>query len=427
MKKPNLSSTRRQFLQRSAAASAALAASGSIVRAAHTGVDETLRIGLVGCGGRGAGAALDALYADSNAKLVAVGDTFADRCTEALDAMLLDEGVGDRVAVEKDKIFTGFDAYKQVVDSGVDVVLLATPPHFRPEHFEYAVSKDKHCFVEKPVATDIPGLHRMAAACDVARSKNLSVVSGLCWRYDPGVKETIQRIQDGAIGEILSIESSYNTNTLWHRGDKPDWSRMEYQIRNWLYYTWLSGDMICEQAVHSIDKTAWLLGDASPKSAFALGGRQQRTDKKYGNIYDHFAVFYEYPGGQRVYLTCRQQDGCSLKVEETVVGTKGTAEVLATKINGPTKWEYKGPKPSMYRVEHEEFFRSIREGKPIDNSAYMLNSTQIGIMGRMAAYSGQTLTWEQVSGSTEKLGPEKYDWTDVPEPLVAIPGMTKFA
>ncbi len=317
-----------------------------------------------------------------------------------------------------------------MIDSGVDVVLLCTPPHFRAEHFEYAVAQGKHCFVEKPVATDIPSLRRVAAACEEARKKKLAVVSGLCWRYDPGVRETIKRIQDGAIGEIVAIESCYNAGTLWRRTPKPGsppWSQMEEQVRNWLYYTWLSGDIICEQAIHSLDKTAWLLGDASPTEAMALGGRQQRTDPKYGNVYDHFSVFYTYPQGQHVYFTCRQQDGCTTRVEERVLGTKGTAEVLAGQIYGPSAWKYEGPKPSMYRVEHEELFRSIRDGNPIHNGDYMINSTQISIMGRMAAYSGQTLTWDQVSGSEQKLGPAAYAWTDIQTQPVAIPGVTKFA
>ncbi len=417
------------FLVQSAAASAAIT-SAALLRAApagvHTGVDETLRIGLVGCGGRGTGAVIDALSADHDTQLVAVGDAFADRADATLKALSFNPSVAGRVDVGKDRVFTGFGAYKQVVDSGVDVVLLATPPHFRAEHLEYVISKGKHCFVEKPVATDVPSLARVRAACDSARSQGLAVVSGLCWRYDPGVRETIERIRDGAIGEIVAIESSYNANTLWHRGHKPDWSPMEYQVRNWLYFTWLSGDIICEQAIHSLDKTAWLLGDAHPTQAMALGGRQQRIDEKYGNVFDHFTVFYQYPAGQNVYFTCRQQDGCSLRVEEKVLGTKGTAEVLAGRIDGPNPWKYDGPKPSMYRVEHEAMFKSIRAGEPLDNSAYMLNSTMISIMGRMAAYTGRTLTWDEATSSQEKLGPDSYTWGDAPEPVVAIPGKTPF-
>ena len=270
----------------------------------------------------------------------------------------------------------------------------------------------------------MPGAARVAAACERAKEKGLSVVSGLCWRYDLGVNETMKRIADGAIGDIVAIESSYNAGTLWHRGDKPDWSRMEYQLRNWLYYTWLSGDIIAEQAIHSLDKTAWLLGDASPVKAMGMGGRQQRIDPKYGNVFDHFTVFYEYAAGPSVYFTCRQQDGCTMRVDEVVHGTKGKAEILANRIwdNAGAEWRYEGPKPSMYRNEHVEFFKGIRSGDLINNGHYMVNSTRIAVMGRMAAYSGKTLSWDDAVNDGARLGPEEYGWIDVPEPRVAIPG-----
>lgn len=416
--------SRRSFLAKSAAG-AALAAV-AIPQSAHAaGADDTLRVGLVGCGGRGAGAAIDALHADPGAKLVAVGDTFADRALMTLDQVRQDEHVGVRCVVDEDHVFAGFDAYRQVIDSGVDVVLLATPPHFRAEHLAYAVDKKKHVFVEKPVSVDMAGAAHVEETCRKAESLGLSIVSGLCWRYDLGVRETMKRIADGAIGDVISIESCYNSGTLWHRGDKPEWSRMEYQLRNWLYYTWLSGDIICEQAVHSLDKTAWLLGDASPTRAMGMGGRQQRTDPKYGNVWDHFAVFFEYPTGQNVYFTCRQQDNCTPFVDEVVHGTKGKARILSHRITGEDgKWRYRGPKPSMYRHEQVEFFQSIRDGVPINNGHYMVNSTRIGVMGRLAAYGGKTLTWEEAITAPQKLGPAEYGWTDLPEPPVAIPGVS---
>jgi predicted dehydrogenase len=236
-----------------------------------------------------------------------------------------------------------------------------------------------------------------------------------------------QILEQESIGEIVAIESSYNTSNLWHRGNDPKWSQMEYQVRNWLYHTWLSGDHIMEQAIHSLDKTAWLLGDQSPVKATSLAGRQQRTDPLYGNVYDHFAVFYEYPSGQRVYFTCRQQDNCSMRTDERVLGTNGQAEILRGDLynrKGDRKWRYKGEQPSMYRVEHEEMFSSIRKGKPINNGEYMCNSTAIALMGRMAGYTGQTVTWDQLMNSTERLGPTEYAWGDVPTEVVAIPGKT---
>ena len=227
--------------------------------AVHAGHQEMLKLGLVGCGGRGEGAVLNALNADPNVKLVAIGDTFRDRAITRQANFLKNEELASRATVADDQVFHGFDSFKNVIDAS-DVVILATPPHFRPEHLAYAVEQNKHCFVEKPIAVDAPGVRAVQKSCQIAKEKGLSIVSGLCWRYDLGIQETMRKIlEEKAIGEIVSIESSYNTGTLWHRGDKEDWSRMEYQIRNWLYFNWLSGDHIVEQAVHSLDKTAWLL------------------------------------------------------------------------------------------------------------------------------------------------------------------------
>ena len=423
---------RRTFLGNTAQIGAGAAVLGSLAvpRSVHAAGTETLKVGLVGCGGRGTGAAMDALSSDGQAVLVAVADTFADRAEESLSQLRGEKTIADRVEVTPETIFTGFDGYKNVVDS-CDVVLLATPPHFRPEHFAYVVEKGKHCFIEKPIAVDTPGIKSVMESSRKAKEKNIAVVSGLCWRYDLKVREMMRQIlEQEAIGEIVAIESSYNTGLLWHRGNDPKWSQMEYQVRNWLYHTWLSGDHIMEQAIHSLDKTAWLLGDQSPVKATSLAGRQQRTDPLYGNVYDHFAVFYEYPTGQRVYFTCRQQDNCSARVDERVLGTNGQAEILRGDLynrKGDRKWRYKGEQPSMYRVEHEELFSSIRKGKPINNGEYMCNSTAIALMGRMAGYTGQTVTWDQLMNSTERLGPTEYAWGDVPTEVVAIPGKTALA
>jgi predicted dehydrogenase len=423
------STSRRSFLKTSTGLVVGASLAGTLVvpRAVHAGVSETLRVGLVGCGGRGTGAAENALAASNENVLTAIGDTFADRARDSLQKLSQSKRVKERVQVAEDHVFVGFDAYKQVIDSGVDVVLLAEPPHFRPRSLAYAVEKGKHTFVEKPVAVDPSGVRSVIATCQKAKDKNLAVVSGLCWRYHPAVRETIRRItEDKAIGDVIAIQSCYNSETLWHRGDNPDWSRMEYEVRNWLYFNWLSGDIIIEQAVHSLDKTAWLLSDTHPLLAFGLGGRQQRTDPKFGNVYDHFTVFYEYVNGIRVFFTCRQQDGCSNLVDEVVLGTKGEARILANRIEGQNPWHYDGPQVDMYDIEHEELFRSIRDGRPINNGDYMTNSTMIGIMGRMCTYTGQTLTWDQCFNDNARLGPEEYDWTDtVPKCEVAIPGAAK--
>lgn len=422
MPDPCLGSSRRQFLAQAAATVGAL----TVVRSAHADGDgtERLRIGLIGCGGRGGKAVVDALSADSQAELVALGDAFADRAAACLQQLQKHDQVGDRVTATPERVFADFDAYKQVIDCGVDVVILAAPPHFRPRHLAYAVEQGKHVFAEKPVAVDVPGALQVAETCRLAETKGLSIVSGLCWRYDLGVRETMDRINNGAIGEIIAIESAYNAGSLWHRGDDPNWSRMEYQIRNWLYWTWLSGDHIVEQAIHSLDKPAWLHGDASPATAVGLGGRQQRTDPKFGNIFDHHAVFYKFANGAPVYFTCRQQANTATHVDELVLGSKGTAQILANRIDGQTSWRYRGPKPSMYLREHEELFASIRRNQPINNGDYMVNSTLMAIMGRMATYTGQEISWDQLLASTERLGPEAYAWGDAPESAVAIPGVT---
>jgi predicted dehydrogenase len=421
----SISPNRRDFLRKSAAASTALAAM-SVPRFAHAAGSDTLKVGLIGCGNRGSGAAVDAVTADPHARLVAIGDTFADLARQSLDAIKRAAPNPEQIAVADDHIFTGFDAYKQVIDSDVDVVLLATPPHFRPQHLKYAVEKGKHTFVEKPIAVDVPGVHSVIKTCAEAKQKNLAVVSGLCWRYTPHVKETIARVKDGAIGDIIAIESCYNGGRAWDRGESPEWSPMEYQVRNWLHFGWLSGDHIVEQAIHSLDKTAWLQDDSSPLRAWGLGGRQ-RNDVTFGNIFDHHTVFYEYPNNIRVFFTCRRQDGCNRHVDETVLGTKGRAQILKARIDGENPWRYRGKRPNKYVEEHIALFKSIRDGKPIDDSHYMCNSTLIAIMGRMCTYTGQELTWDKINSSQQRLGPEQYNWGDMPVAPVAVPGRTQFA
>lgn len=426
--------TRRDFLKTSSglAAGATLLGTMAVPRAVHAGVSEKVRIGLIGCGGRGTSAAQNALNASVNNVLVAVADTFGDFAESSIKKLQREADVKDRVQVDPDHIFVGFDAYKRLIDSDVDVVLLATPPHFRPQHLAYAVEKGKHSFVEKPVAVDAPGVRSVLETCKKAKEKNLSVVSGLCWRYHPAVQETVKRItEDKAIGDIVAIQSTYNAGSLWHRGDDPKWSRMEYQLRNWLYFNWLSGDHICEQAVHSLDKTAWVLGDIQPVRAFGLGGRQQRTESLYGDIFDHHTVFYEYPAGVRVFFTCRQQSGTDAMVDELVLGTKGQSQILKYEITGENPWQYEGPHKALaraYDAEHEALFNSIRDGKPINDGQYMAHSTMLAVMGRMCTYTGQSLTWDQCINSNERLGPAEYAWNDnVPTVNVPVPGRTKFA
>jgi predicted dehydrogenase len=274
--------SRRQFL----GGSAALLAAGTLgtARMAHAAGNETLRIGLIGCGGRGNGAAINAMKADPNVKLVALADVFPDQLVAARKSIAADaeaQGLLDKFAVTEERCYSGFDAYQQLIDSGVDVVLLTTPPHFRPAHLRAAIEAGKHVFCEKPVAVDAPGVRHVLETVEMAKQKNLSIVSGLCWRYDHAVRETVQRILDGAIGDIVAIQENYLAGTLWHRGRKKEWSEMEYQLRNWLYFTWLSGDHNVEQHIHSLDKALWLMGDQLPDNCFGLGGRQVRSGPEW--------------------------------------------------------------------------------------------------------------------------------------------------
>lgn len=426
--------TRRQFVAASAGALAgpSLLACAAAPAAAggHAAGRERLRVGLVGCGGRGTGAASDALHADPGVELVAMGDLFADRIESSLAGLAQEEAVASRVKVTPEMRFVGFDAYKRVIEQ-VDVVLLCATPHFRPMHLEEAIAKGKDVFCEKPVAVDAPGVRRVLATVEEARRKKLSVVSGFCWRYSLPDQTAFAKLRDGAIGTIEAIHTRYLTGTLGLRPRKPEWSDMEYQLRNWYYYTWASGDHIVEQAIHSINKIAWAMGDEMPVAATAVGGRQVRTGPEYGHCYDHFAVVYEYKDGARAFHDCRQTEGCFSDNTDWFAGTKGTCFVNSWGpteiIKGENPWHWEGdPGPDKYRHEHEVLFRAIRNREPVNDGVWMANSTMMAILGRMAAYTGQRITWEQAMQSKEDLSPAKYEWGPLPTPPVAMPGRTKF-
>ena len=417
--------SRRTFLKSSTAA--VVGASLALQRSAHAAGSDMLKVGLIGCGGRGTGAAMNALRADQNVKITALADAFADSLQHCRN-VLSKQNLGDRFDVTDERCFVGFDAYKQVMSSDVDVVLLCSPPHFRPAHLQAAVEAGKHIFCEKPVAVDSPGVRSVLETVEQARQKGLNLVSGLCWRYDYGVRETMKQIKDGAIGDVVAVQENYLATPLWHRGRDPQWSEMEYQLRNWLYFTWLSGDHIVEQHVHSIDKALWLMDDVPPARCFGLGGRQQRTDPKWGNVYDHFAVCFEWADGRKAFAYTRQMSDCFNDTEDYVIGTKGRAEVLANKVmpTGGDVWKYRGDMPSMYDVEHQELFAALRAGQAINNGIYMTYSTMMAIMGREACYTGQNISWDEAMQSETSLSPAEYQWGDVPVPTVAVPGVTKF-
>ena len=403
---------------------------------------ETLKVGLIGCGGRGTGAASQALNADKNVMLTAMGDIFDDRLQGSLKSLKAEEAIRSKISVTPETSFIGLDAYKKVLESGVDVVLLATPPGFRPFHLKAAIEAGKHVFCEKPMATDAPGVRSVMATVQMAKQKKLSVVAGFCWRYNSGERALMKRIHGGDIGEPMAVQTIYNTGSLWVHPRKPEWTDMQYQMRNWYYFTWLSGDHIGEQAVHSLDKMAWAMKDVPPLKCVAHGGRQARTGKDYGHIFDHFSVVYEYENGARGFHSCRQQAGCAQDNADHIIGTKGIARIKAfgpLTITGATPWRFSGDRPNMYQVEHDELFASIRNGQPLNDGDRMSSSTLIAVMGRMAAYTGQEITWDQALNSKEDLtkqavgqegkdGDPEFRWDlKLYEAPVAVPGLTQFA
>jgi myo-inositol 2-dehydrogenase / D-chiro-inositol 1-dehydrogenase len=392
---------------------------------------DTLKVGLIGCGGRGTGAALQATRADNNVVLTMMADIFQDRLDESYKN-LKKENPG-KVMVDEGNRLIGFDAYKKVLESDVDVVLLTTPPSFRPGHLRAAIEAGKHVFCEKPVAVDAPGIRHVIESAKMAKSKGLALMSGFCWRHDDPKNATYSRLLDGAIGEIHTVYNTYNTGELWYRDRQPGWTDFETTLRNWLYFNWLSGDHITEQAVHSLDLMAWAFGDVLPVSATGTGGRQVRTDPKYGNVYDHFAIVFDYPDGKKGFHFSRQQKNCSRAYGVDMIGDKGRCNIHVSnnhEIIGKKNWKWEGERNDMYQTEHDTLFASIRSGKPFNDGIRMANSTMLAIWGRMVAYTGQTITWDEAINSNETLGPklEEYSW-DLKWPMqdVAKPGITKFA
>jgi predicted dehydrogenase len=422
---------RRQFIEKSLATAAGtgltVAAMPSMVGAVHAAGNDLLKVGLIGCGGRGTGAAKQALLADENVKLVAMGDAFEDRLRTSLGSLSKIDEVSGKIDVPPERQFIGFDAYEKVLATDVDVVLLTTPPQFRPMQLKAAIEAGKHVFAEKPVAVDAPGVRSVLKTCAEAKRRNLSVVSGLCLRSDGGFRETVSRLHDGAIGEIHTVVANDYRGGIWVKPRKDDWSDMHWQMRNWYYFTWLSGDFNVEQHVHYLDASAWIMG-RYPVKALGMGGRQSRTDAIYGNIYDHHSVAYEYENGAKLFSNCRQQLGCKNNISCYVHGAKGKAEVSERNLQIDTDqtWKFDKEVKNMYQVEHDDLFAGIRAGKPLNNGEYMAMSTLLAIMGRMASYTGKEITWEQALNSQQDLSPEKYAWGAAPKVEIAIPGVTKF-
>jgi predicted dehydrogenase len=419
--------SRRDFIkQSSAVVGAGLAASLIVPGGVHAGADETIRIGLIGCGGRGTGAASQALHTTGPVKLVAMGDAFVDRLEGSLAELQKDDAIAERIDVPAERRFVGFDAYKDVLDSGVDMVILATPPGFRPIHFAAAVDADKHIFMEKPVAVDGPGVRKVLEAAQAAKQKSLAVGVGLQRHHQPPYLETIQRLKDGAIGNILATRVYWNGAGVWVHPRTADQTDMEYQMRNWYYFNWLCGDHICEQHIHNLDVSNWLKDD-HPTKCWGMGGREVRDGADYGEIFDHFAVEYEYPDGSRMFSQCRHIPGCWSSVSEYAIGSKGTADISGAKIapNDGDGWRYRGETPNPYQVEHDDLFAAIRSGASYNEAENGAHSTLTSIMGRMATYSGKPVSWEAALNSEIDLAPAEYAFdAPAPEVTIAVPGQT---
>jgi predicted dehydrogenase len=380
-----------------------------------------IRVGLIGCGGRGTGAAENCLESAPNIELTAMGDLFPDALAKSRATLAAKKHKGFKVADER--VFTGFDAYRRVLDAGVDLVLLTTPPGFRPLHFRAAIEAGKHVFFEKPVAVDPAGVRTVIEWGEKAREKKLAVVAGTQYRHSPRMIETMRQIHGGRIGRILSVRSVRHGGYVWEpKPRQPDWSDMEYQIRNWYYYTWLSGDFIAEMHIHQIDLVNWAL-EAVPQAAVAVGGRQQRADPKYGQIYDHIAVDYEYPGGIHALHIGRQMQKCANHTGVYVAGEKGTAIVHEARIEGEHPWSYPKKEDDVQPTvqEHADLVASIRSGRPLNEARRIAESTLTTVLGREVSYTGKRITWEEILGSPQDLLPANLEFGPLAEPPVPIP------
>lgn len=416
--------TRRHFLA-AAGATTAIAGFPGILRA-QGGNSAVLKIGLIGAGGRGTGAASQALTADPNVKLWAVGDAFPSQINQSLQYL---SGFGAKVDVPAVRRFSGLDAYQQVIASGVDVVLLTTPPGFRPLHLRAAVEAGKHVFAEKPMAVDVAGVKSVVESARIAKEKGLTLQHGFCWRFAPSTREGYGKVLKGELGRTVSVYGTYMaavpkpSTSIDQR--KPEWADVEWQIRNWMGHQWLSGGPILEQAIHTVDKISWAMNDVAPIAARGGGGRAQRSDD--GNVWDHYEVTFEYPGGVFCHIGQRQFQNAFSEVVDRVFCEKGTLEapgrVLTKDAAGKTNWDYRGEEADMYQVCHNEWFAAIRKGEQINAGTYMANITMLAILAREAAHSGQRITWDEVWKANQDLAPDNLKMSDsFPTQAVPVPG-----
>jgi len=417
-------SHRRDFLKASAATAACLA----FVPSVHAKGNDTIKVGLIGCGGRGTGAAENICEASGttyNIKLHALADVFEDRARNCRDHLKGSEHTKEKFDVADDRLFVGFDAYQKVIDC-CDLVMLATPPGFRPQHIEATIKAGKNLFTEKPVGVDPTGIRKVLAAHDEANSKKLSVVAGTQRRHEAGYIEGIKRIHEGAIGEVTSGCVYWNGGAIWANKRQPGWSDTEYQLRNWYHFVWLCGDHIVEQHVHNLDVACWVLGHPQVRPV-GMGGRQGPSEPERGQSYDHFAVDYEFPGGVHVLSMCRQIDGTENNVSELFTGTSGQFQSGGFRFTGKSNARVRARGINPYVQEHIDLLESIVSGKPINELRQVAESTLVAIMGRMSAYTGKALTWDQVLNSKLDTFPKHLDMKGrMEEPPLARPGVTEF-
>ena len=393
--------TRRHFLGTTAAA--AVTVNGlSIARSAHAAGDGTIKIGMIGCGGRCSGAAAQSLKAGPDVKLVAMYDIFADRVQSSRKT--LKKVAPNQVEVDDDHCFTDFDGYQKVIDS-VDVVVIACASKFHPMYSEAAIKAGKHVFVEKPHGIDPVGVRRMQAACDLAKEKGLSIVSGLQSRYHHGWQETIKRIHDGAIGNIVAMQPMFLRGPYRLEKRDPDMTETQYQFRNWYHFKWLSGDDVPQSLVHNMDRMSWIMKEEMPASCFGLAGRSSSFGELYGDMFDHHTVVYEYASGARAYAMCRTQRGCYGNSGDIIMGTKGTCRLDKCLIEGENSWRYQGQHNNPYDAEQKALIDAVRSGQPINSGGYMANSTMATVMGQITCYTGKPTKWDDVYASDLQFGP----------------------
>ncbi len=424
--------TRRGFLQ----AGSALVASSLIARNAHAGGSDEIRIALIGCGGRGTGAAGNAMKAAANVKLVAMADAFRDRLDSSYRTLTLEGKFRQQLDVPEERRFVGLHAYQEAIDADVDMALLCSPPGFRPAHFEAAVRAGKHVFAEKPVATDAPGVRSFMTANSLAKKKGLLVAVGHHLRHEKKHQEIVRQIREGAIGQLTHLRAYFNSAGVWVRDRKPDDSEMRYQVRNWYYFTWLSGDHIVEQHVHDLDVCNWMM-NAHPVEAQGIGGREVRKGNQYGEIFDHHTVEFTYASGTKLFSFCRHMPGCWNSFSQHAHGTKGVADieghgraVLSIDQRSPIEWRRE---KAGHQTEHDDLFSALMAGRTYNEGDYGASSTMTAILGRMATYSGRVVHWNEAINSPLDLAPPNLSWDADPRVLPdqhgyyasAVPGVSK--